>query len=63
MTQQTLTAIERTYVEAHKNVILAVSDCTKYITQTLRDQVDYLEEQIADEARIEELQQIARVTL
>ena len=44
----------------HRNVIDAVCDCRKFVSQSLADQIDALEAQIADEVRLEQLRDLAR---
>ncbi len=55
-----LTHIEREYTAAYRNVLLAVYDCTKFVSSSLAAQVDALEARIGDEARIEYLREMAR---
>lgn len=54
-----MTSTEQTYITAFQNVLRAVSNVNLYVSSALADQVDYLEAQIGDEARIEQLREMA----
>lgn len=53
-----LTETEQQYVDAYVNVCHAVWDCTKYVSNSLAQQVEHLEAQIEPD-RIEQLKEAA----